>query len=325
MTVQIGVLPNDIIHTTHAELEDNASQRVKNGSFIRLPHPRTGLPSLFLPHQTESGSTIAELQAVEPVNPRSWFIENEVVSDGKLLMILPVDPAFLLIPILRAFSPKDGSLGQFRTSDDIFEEAASKLEQKSSKDPSELILSTDVATFTSLDCCKDALPRICDVQELPPDIAVYRFSPTKLVEYLRVKVQNLIKSGVIDSSRILVRSLAKDGLMEDGNEKLLEDGRVKVACDLVAQYLPSDLRTMLIASYNLSELDAYMTKLEDEKRLEAQAASTSTKSRGKAVAKTASTDKVDKRKAPKASQGVEKLKKANINGMSKLSTFFTKK
>lgn len=77
--------------------------------------------------------------------------------------------------------------------------------------------------------------------------------------------------------------------------------------------------------HSLSELDAYMTKLEDEKRLEAQAASTSTKSRGKAVAKTASTDKVDKRKAPKASQGVEKLKKANINGMSKLSTFFTKK
>lgn len=74
---------------------------------------------------------------------------------------------------------------------------------------------------------------------------------------------------------------------------------------------------------SFSELDAYMNKLEEETRLQVQAVNT--KSRAKAVAKTPSVDKVDKRKAPKASQGVEKLKKANINGMSKLSTFFTKK
>lgn len=32
-----------------------------------------------------------------------------------------------------------------------------------------------------------------------------------------------------------------------------------------------------------------------------------------------------KRKSTKGSHGVEKLKKANVSGMSKLSTFFTKK
>ncbi|KAJ3853762.1 ribonuclease H2, subunit B [Lentinula lateritia] len=321
MTIHISVLPDDIIHTI---LDGTTVQRVNNGSFIRLPHPRTGLPTLFFPYQTALSSTISELQAVEPINARSWFIENEVISDGKLLLITPVDPAFLLVPILRSFSPKNGSLGQFRTADDIFEEAAIKLEQSSSKDSSETISAKDVATFTSMNCCKDALSRICDSQELPPDIMVYRFSPTKYIEYLKLKVLNLLEANVVEGSRTLVRSLAKDGLMEDGNEKLLEVGRLKIACDLVAQYLPSDLCTMHLASYDFSELDAYLEKLEEEKRLKAREASSS-KNRKKAIKKEDSKEKIDKRKAPKASQGVEKLKKTNINGMAKLSTFFPKK
>ncbi|KAJ3896757.1 ribonuclease H2, subunit B [Lentinula edodes] len=304
MTVQISVLPDD----------GTTVQHVNNGSFIRLPHPRTGLSTLFLPCQTALSSTISELQAVEPINARSWFIENEVISDGKLLLITPVDPAFLLVPILRSFSPKNGSLGQFRTADDIFEEAAIKLEQSSSKDSTETISAKDVATFASMNCCKDALTRICDSQELPPDIMVYRFSPTKYVEYLKLKVLNLLEANVFEGSRTLVRSLAKDGLMEDGNEKLLE----------VAQYLPPDLCTMHLASYDFSELNAYLEKLEEEKRLKAREASSS-KNRKKAIKKEDSKEKIDKRKAPKASQGVEKLKKTNINGMAKLSTFFAKK
>ncbi|KAJ4483219.1 ribonuclease H2, subunit B [Lentinula aciculospora] len=320
MPIQVGLLPDDIIHTI---LDGNTAQCVNNGSFIRLPHPRTGLPTLFLPHQTPSNSTISELQAVDPTNSRSWFIGNEVVSDGRLLLIMPVDPAFILVPMLRSFSPKNGSLGQFRTADDIFEEVGTKLEQSSSKNSAEVILAKDVATFTSLDCCRDALTRVCDIQELPGDIIVHRFSPTKYIGYLKVKVENLLKADVIEGSRTLVRSLAKDGLMEDGNEKLYQAGRLKIACDLVTQYLPPDLRMMLVASYDFSALDVYLEKLEEEKRLKAQEASNTTKARKKAV-KEESKEKVDKRKASKASQGVEKLKKANINGMAKLSTFFTK-
>ncbi|KAJ3762825.1 ribonuclease H2, subunit B [Lentinula raphanica] len=322
MSTRIGVLPDDIIHTF---LNGDTVQRVNNGSFIRLPHPRSGLPALFFPHQTPSTSTICELQAIEPINQRSWFIGDEVVADGKFLMITPVDPVFLLIPILRSFSPKDGTPGQFRTADDIFEEAAMKLEQASSKDPIQAILAKDIATFTALDCCKDALTRICDKQELPPDIVVYRFSATKFVEYMRLKVENLLKGNVIDESRTLVRSLAKDGLMEDGKESLLKAGRVKIACDLVAQYIPPDLRTTLFASYDFTELDTYLEKLEEERRATAQ--EVAAKTRKRTVKKEDSKEKVDKRKAsaPKPSQGVEKLKKANINGMAKLSTFFTKK
>ncbi|KIK67208.1 hypothetical protein GYMLUDRAFT_238529 [Collybiopsis luxurians FD-317 M1] len=313
MTVQVSILPDDVIQSI---LEENSSN-----TFIRLPHPRTGFPTLFLPQKNR----IFELQAVEPVNSRSWFVENQVVSDGRLLILTLLDPVFLLVPILRSLLPKDGSQGHFRTSDDIFEEAVSKMEEKFSKEPLEAARAKEIRTFTSLECCTLALSLICDIQNIPPDIIVYRFSYTKLVQYLQLKVQNLINSGLIDGSRTLVRNLAKDGLMEDGNEKLLESGRLKVGCDLVGQYLPPDIRAMLVASYSFSELDAHLNKLEEEKRLRAQQTASTSAKRGKAVAKETPTEKVDKRKAPKASQGVEKLKKANINGMAKLSTFFTKK
>ena len=69
-------------------------------------------------------------------------------------------------------------------------------------------------------------------------------------------------------------------------------------------------------------LDAHVKALKDEEIAIALA--------GAPVTKPRVTDVVEgdgkKRKAKsKASQGVEKLKKANISGMSKISTFFQKK
>jgi ribonuclease H2 subunit B len=51
---------------------------------------------------------------------------------------------------------------------------------------------------------------------------VYRFSPDKLLEYLRAKVTRLSKPDLIECSRTMIRNLAKEGLMEDGKDELLE-------------------------------------------------------------------------------------------------------
>jgi hypothetical protein len=56
--------------------------------------------------------------------------------------------------------------------------------------------------------------------DISADIVVYRFSPTKLNEYLRKKIAHLVTCSALDS-RTIVRELAKDGLMEDGREDLL--------------------------------------------------------------------------------------------------------
>jgi ribonuclease H2 subunit B len=98
----------------------------------------------------------------------------------------PVDPAFLLIPILQASQPvrlpftsihfithslvsstkTDGTLGTFRPADDIFEEAAALLRKgvPKDKDPSMKISGKDIHQFSSLPCVRRALTRLCDVK-----------------------------------------------------------------------------------------------------------------------------------------------------------------
>lgn len=57
--------------------------------------------------------------------------------------------------------------------------------------------------------------------DISDDIIVYRFSPSKINEYLRRKVAHLETCAGVIESRTIVRELAKDGLMEDGREDLL--------------------------------------------------------------------------------------------------------
>jgi ribonuclease H2 subunit B len=57
---------------------------------------------------------------------------------------------------------------------------------------------------------------------LTHELTVYRYSTEKVVEMLREKVGRLKMPSVLERSRTLVRGLARDGLMEDGREDLLE-------------------------------------------------------------------------------------------------------
>lgn len=172
-----------------------------------------------------------------------------------------------------------------------------------------------------------------------------------MIDYLRRKVTRLETSGVLDVSRTILRTLAKDGLLEDGNEELLKRelsatsvvksvtkllsavGHTRAACDLLSQYLPAHIRNMLLASYeyvqsmllrpfspllffvSFTKLDIHLKTL----RGDIPAPMVSSKANDSAPV---AVEK--KRKGAKSSQGVEKLKKVNTTGMSKLSSFFNK-
>ncbi|KAJ7200492.1 ribonuclease H2, subunit B [Mycena rebaudengoi] len=322
MATHLSILPSDAFPSPL----DGASGSSTTQRFLRLPHPRTGLASLFLAYESQATESspqqdrILEVQAVAPTNARSWFIDQEVVADGKLLVMTPIDPAFLLIPVLQSVYPENGETGMFRPADEIFEDAAANLEESSTsaagKDISLIVSKDDVLHFTSMGCCQDALKRVCDVKEITSEIIVYRYSPAKVVEYLRVKITRLSTPEMVEVSRTIVRSLAKDGLMEDGKEDLLAVGRTRAACDLVAQYIPPGIRNLLMASYDFTSLDAYFKTVEDENA--ALVIEKPVKAKTAPVA-------ADKKRKPGTSQGVEKLKKAKTAGMAKLSTFFTKK
>ncbi|KAI0297102.1 ribonuclease H2, subunit B [Russula brevipes] len=345
MTTHIGILPMDLLDAITRRvneqeqvpgLEGSDSSLAPSTSFLRLPHPRTALPSLFLPYRcaqrvrpcgSQDAWRILEVQSVSPPNQRSWFFtEGEVISDGKLLVMTPIDPTFLLIPILQTVKPNDGSAGIFQPLDDILDEAAPKVVRdvngRTSDDALPPICQEDLLSLTRCDCVVSAMKNICDFQDITPELMVYRYSEDKVIEYLQAKVSRLSKHAVAEKSRTIVRNLAKDGLMDDGKEDLLELARVRAACDLVSQYITHDLYSALVAKYDFTPLDVHIKAIKDEELAKALASAPANKSRA--------ADAVDgdgkKRKAKsKASQGVEKLKKVNVSGMAKISAFFQKK
>lgn len=83
--------------------------------------------------------------------------------------------------------------------------------------------------------------------------------------------------------------------------------------------LPSGIVSFLNPVISFTKLDAYSKTLEDE----AAALSIANSNTSKIKSKSSERDSGKKRKS-KTSQGVDKLKKANTEGMEKLSTFFKK-
>ncbi|KAI0785634.1 ribonuclease H2, subunit B [Abortiporus biennis] len=335
MASYVAVLPNDVLSPSSS----NSSM-----SFLRLPHPRTGIPSLFLPYtpttsdakgkSKETGSGILEVHSISPTNQRSWFLDDgadEVIENGSLLLMTPIDPAFLLLPVLIASMPKDGTQGTFRPPDDLFEDSLEKYIRSTasiidSKDPSSEVNVADLRTFGEMECVKLALRRICEVKEITPEITVLRPSQSQLITYLRSKVARLTastKSSTLHNSPTILRSLAKDGLLEDGKEELLKLGRTRAACDLISQFVPPPLYKDLLDTYDFTALDTYLTSIRPPPIPE-DAGKPKKKTKG-SNDKNDNNDAGKKRKATKESTGVEKLKKVNTKGMAKLSSFFQAK
>ena len=173
----------------------------------------------------------------------------------------PVDPAFLLIPLLEAAKST-----VFRTPDDIFDQISQSWkapdDDSAANDASE---ATGVARLADLKCTLTGLRRVCETKDIGGDTIVYRYSKEKAIQYLRRKVDRLCKAQEVEKARTIIRILARDGLMDDGKESLLEresparfpwvllttnpEGRIKTTCELVSQYLSPSMKSELLASY----------------------------------------------------------------------------
>ena len=111
------------------------------------------------------------------------FIDCPKKTDGKLLLMAPVDPTFLLVPFLEAvsqvscrdfsfvtmtadFFQKNNSSNSFRTLDDILDSATTILCATSEGDGDVLdVLSPDeIASMASIDCIEMCMKKICEVK-----------------------------------------------------------------------------------------------------------------------------------------------------------------
>ena len=80
-----------------------------------------------------------------------------------------------------------------------------------------------------------------------------------------------------------------------------------------------------LSRFSSAELDAYMKVLRDEAMAIAASKMKAIEAKESVDTKEQKEQDNDKKRKPRTSVGVEKLKKANTKGMAKLSTFFQKK
>ncbi|CAE6511284.1 unnamed protein product [Rhizoctonia solani] len=308
---------------------------------LRLPHPRTGLPALFIYH----GSTLLELHSVNPDAPRSWFVGQSVVSNGNLLLMTPIDPAFILIPFLKSLDSK----APFKPTDDLLEEIIS------THSPPD-IHKEDVTSFMALDCARRALRQLCETKDVPPDITVHRPSTERIIAFIKRRIDRVVSAQpppqpptpepTSDPAAEPARSTAETpqsfptiqrqhlrlglSVAELGPldcpkaQSTREATRIKIASEVVGNWVEEGLMEQVLATYDISAYTAHAAIRAEQARAELAAATA--RAEAAEAGKGSKAKAGDKRKAgAQSSRGVDKLKRADTKGMAALTTFFGKK
>jgi len=65
---------------------------------VKLRHPASDKPAIFV---FGAGNLTVQEILIFDEKKRSWFIDDNVKSDGKLHLSTPIDPIFLALPYLR--------------------------------------------------------------------------------------------------------------------------------------------------------------------------------------------------------------------------------
>lgn len=159
------------MNKTSASSASSSSSSSHLGQVLALGHPRGGKPAQFL--LTPEGH-FCELQSFQPSGSKfgSWFVEQRIVTDGRLFVASPLDPKFLLLPVLERHGAQRYS-------------------------PLEQILAAETGgAYMPLRACRRLeLHRICDVNDqLGDDMLLYRLNTEKTLIWLAQKVERTKKA-----------------------------------------------------------------------------------------------------------------------------------
>ncbi|OAV92220.1 hypothetical protein PTTG_03271 [Puccinia triticina 1-1 BBBD Race 1] len=260
-------------------------------SIARLPHPRTRLPALFA---IRAGQGIWEIQSVvsPPTSGRSWFFEpiredqpDQLISQqaGRLLVVTPFDPFFLLLGLFLgqaqsdeqhnpfAIDKKNGDhRARFEEIETILERAqAHWLFAESAEGPT----AGDVELFTNEAFHDKHLTRIfAPLHQEEQGCTLWRLEGERIVQEIERKIDHLASAGLEagrDARTIWTRLGSKEGLFDfeqtPNNLSIIKDIYNKIALEIIQAYLPSTI------SEHLRGMDKYaFAALKKEKEKQAQ-------------------------------------------------------
>lgn len=159
-----------IAHLPSKTLGKDASISNVEGQLLHLRHPKSGNPSCYI---MMDGC----LQEIHWFKQRynSWFLGDYVCEDGSLYVATPVDPIFVVLPLMdQARMKKGDEPGKFRALDEI------------------MFVEGYPGYGHLLPLMHELLEAVCDIKEIGL-LKFYRLDDCKLLAWLCCKVKHTMK------------------------------------------------------------------------------------------------------------------------------------
>lgn len=281
--------------------EDSAKNRSGGQSeSVKLRHPASDKPAIFV---FGAGNLTVQEVLIFDEKKRSWFIDDNVKSDGKLHLSTPIDPIFLVLPYLRK------------------SELAQPLEQ--------CLWDEDFPETSRLAQCDNLNLSLVADRKGDESLQAFKFNEDKSLNWLQKKVEKvahaLKEKGVHVSHGAMSATYVQSTKYETGTEAEY----LKYAHGIVSEYLAEDLSKKLAQRLNIpEEVENKKRKLTspeiktDEKKLKRDSIEESPVPKAKKQMNLSKPEKTHKSAAP----GKKELAKQRAAAGSKsITSFFQKK
>ncbi|XP_076762860.1 ribonuclease H2 subunit B [Xylocopa sonorina] len=265
---------------------------------IKLRHPASNQPAMFV--FSPGNLTVQEVLTFDE-NKRSWFIDDNVKSDGKLHLSTPFDPIFLVLPYLRK------------------SQHAQPLEQ--------CLWDEDFPETSRLMQCQNLKLALVADRKGDESLHAYKFNEEKTLLWLRKKVERVVEvlkqKGIHVSQGAISATYVKSSKLESASE--IE--YLKYAHGIVSEYLAEDLSKKLAQHLNLSdEMEHKKRKLSSPKDSTDEKRSKKDTTENETVLKPKTTDSTKLEKPQKTAIGKKELARQKAaTGSKNITSFFKKK
>ncbi|XP_017016030.2 ribonuclease H2 subunit B [Drosophila takahashii] len=198
----------------------------------RFFHPGQGKEALFVTHP--DGQMMELLEYAEP--RRSWLVNSEVCSNGRIYMTTPVDPTLLALHHLRKHCAQ----------------RAMSLDNIAVEEASTSRLLNEILAPESLKC-------VADVKS-SGDQRFYKYNQERTLAWLALKARQV--AGVLKEKQIHCGHSAQSQNFVRSEKVAAESvshemDYTRMACDIVGRYLDADLHGLLTAYLHIpSEIQA---------------------------------------------------------------------
>lgn len=191
---------------------------------IKLRHPASNQPAMFV--FGPGDSTVQEVLTFDE-NKRSWFIDDNVRSNGKLYLSTPIDPIFLVLPYLRK------------------SQQAQPLDQ--------CLWDEDFPETSRLAHCQNLKLSLVGDRKGDESLQAYKYNEDKTLVWLQNKVERvaavLRQKGIHVSQGAVSATYVKSAKLETATEMEY----IKYAHGIVSEYLAEDIVKKLSQHLNLPD------------------------------------------------------------------------